>query len=631
MSRDSFIHNPDPGSVIAGSSETEANQSDVSEKYLVVGLNNEWNLDKCPVMTRLPIKGRDIFGYSFQSRLPVEEIQFVDASQKGYARRFYPQYNLDSYTSFLYFLEGDETCGEGINWKIKSPADGTQIGLYFEPSKRTAVFEPGPLNPNYDMPKLKEDLTTADDVHGVGTLYNIDDPISTASKIFLMAGSPAAKIFIGIVHPAPYLILFLLALWSGKVAPIQIDVGIYQPVMNTEWLVVALIYLLVTLPIYFDVKDNMSEVYEIFAFGSKIRGRTRKALRIQSSAIIVMLNLLQPLFALGVSFYWALCLSENVFLNVVLNILALEFVSGLDDQVVDKFIHLYYKNASISLMISDITYNMDDEKEFWLESNSSRAMVTLALKEDIPNEMRWDLLTSSSKGLGLLGKMEDGRTCVSSFELDIFVFGPNSSQGNEDIIEKGGIILTEITNTAWRHSLGPKQRGLFLKHYPGLAALKPWEGNMNISGAELWSWHEHFITYIVNNNPVTSLNASYNHFSDDAIILMCEKLKGNKKLQSLRLCGCLMTNGGAIAFSKLLRCNSVLRDCWLTHIVGISDSGAFALASALTEGDDANHTLLTLHMAGTSVSDECKKKCIDLTNGRMIFEGSNITNYIREN
>ena len=130
------------------------------------------------------------------------------------------------------------------------------------------------------------------------------------------------------------------------------------------------------------------------------------------AAFIELVNLLQSIFALGLSFYVALFLSENIFLNVVLNILALEFVASVDENIIAVYVKERFGDESvISFVLVDLDYakGIHEENDFWNESQLANTTVLHALKSDISNDTRWNFLTSISKGLGILGVLPDNR------------------------------------------------------------------------------------------------------------------------------------------------------------------------------------------------------------------------------
>jgi len=320
--------------------------------------------------------------------------------------------------------------------------------------------------------------------------------------------------------------------------------------------------------------------------------------------------------------YVAIFLSENIFLNVVLNVLALEFIANLDDALIHTFISRIYDHSTVSLAILQIDYSVNEDDEFWAESNSSKRAVREKLKTDNKNNLIWMLLTSSSSGLGLLGRLQDGRECVNSFSLQIGILDWFTIS-DEEIIQNGALFMEGTSDGIWAHCVSKQQRALLFKHYPEVTINRPWFGCVNVAGMGLRHSHVDFIAHILNNNTdALSLDASENNFGDDAVMTLFEKLEHNKTLKKINLANCYITNQCAIAIADSLRRNTSLRHCWLSNNFEIRDSGALALALALAKDgdDDVNNTLLAVHMMGTNVSEECQKRCTYLSNGRIIFQ-----------
>ena len=123
------------------------------------------------------------------------------------------------------------------------------------------------------------------------------------------------------------------------------------------------------------------------------------------------LNILQYPLVLLLSFYVAIYLLDNVFLNVLLNIVALEFVSDLDDYLIEVYTSWSFgEGTSVSVSLLDITYKVDESFDLWYNaSNTSAKKLREELcKEDIDCSMRWKLLMLKLSGIGLLDKTDDG-------------------------------------------------------------------------------------------------------------------------------------------------------------------------------------------------------------------------------
>jgi hypothetical protein len=119
------------------------------------------------------------------------------------------------------------------------------------------------------------------------------------------------------------------------------------------------------------------------------------------TAIFGFVNTIQIPLAFSLSMFIAIFLSEDLFLNVLLNVVALEFVTEIDDAMVSSFISRRYSDhAEISFTILDITYASDvsEDIDLWHYSDSSKNRVLHQLSEgDLSNDVRWGLLASSDK------------------------------------------------------------------------------------------------------------------------------------------------------------------------------------------------------------------------------------------
>ena len=180
---------------------------------------------------------------------------------------------------------------------------------------------------------------------------------------------------------------------------------------------------------------------------------------------------MQPLCALALSLYIAIYLAEDVFLNVVLNIVALEFVAEVDEQMISAFLKTYYgEHSSVSVALLDVTYARDvhENNDFWQRSDSSKAKVQRALSGcvdgEITNASKWELLISPNRGLGLLGNLPDddngsngsGRKCVTSFMMKVGIVDWSTMEDTE-LVEQGGLYLAATTNFEWEHVMNRKQ------------------------------------------------------------------------------------------------------------------------------------------------------------------------------
>lgn len=593
-------------------------------KFVLAGFKNEWDLAKCPEMKRLDsIKDRDIYGVSLVTVMPVERFQVVDAAI-GWSRRYYPQGN--GALPFTRALEGDEHRGHGKNWELETVRAGTEISLYFAPEEGSFAWTAGPLDSNFGMPRRGEGGMTADDIWAA-THFELVGGGDTLSKILLMAADPRARVTIACFRLLPCFMMWLLMLWIQYSARNQMTVSFYQHGILSEWINVCIMYVAVILPKLFEMAEPVGLVREVFELATKVHDNPQLANGLRFAAAFELVNLMQPVCAFALSLYVAIFLAENVFLNVILNIVALEFVAEVDDDLIAAYTDWRFgENSALSVALLDITYAVHEENDFWNESDTAKARVQEALKRgEISNAMRWQLLTSSAAGLGLIGELEDGRECVKSFQMHVDVINW-ATMPERQLVKEGGLYLAATTNFTWENNISKKKRALLFKHFPSLALKFPWFGCMQVSRLGLGQSHGQYLVDVINaNDEVVELNAACNELGDDTVAVLRDGLGDNKTLKKLSLCDCQLTDAGAVAFAELLRSNTTLEYCWLMDNKGIGDVGALSLAASLTkpkgdgDGDDANSTLRSLYMRNTGVSVDCQKKCIKATNGRMEF------------
>ena len=149
------------------------------------------------------------------------------------------------------------------------------------------------------------------------------------------------------------------------------------------------------------------------------------------------------------------------------------FELDIDDAMVTSFIRRRYShNAEICFSILDIQHaeGFNADRDLWHKSCSSSARVLQLLSdgEDLTNDMRWKLLTSTECGLGLLGRTEqqeelnDTRDCVTKIRLHVGIIDWKSLTEN-DIINYGSLYLKGTTHETWEHFIGYRMRALLFQ------------------------------------------------------------------------------------------------------------------------------------------------------------------------
>lgn len=588
-------------------------------KYILVGYKSQLDPNKSFLeMTRLDnSSGREIYAVSFTTVMPTEVFYVLDR-ELGYKRRFYAQGN--AWRQFTRALEGDEKRGHEKYWILDNVKPGEEVSVYFAPSEGSLAWSRGPIDPNLDLP-LPKDQLSAEDVSAV-TQFPIDS--STLSHILLMAADPLARCVIAVFRLVPHIIMVLLLFWVMQSAPKQTTVSFYQADSYLEWINVFVIYFANVTRKGFDVGEQISAIREAFALAKKVHDNEQLARGIRFGAVCELINVLQDPIAFVLSLYVAVYLSDDVFLNVLLNVVALEFVTDVDEDMTDAFTSWRYgEGAAISVALLDITYSVDESIEFWHDSsNSSSEKVHEDLRKgEVSNSTRWQLLISKSNGLGLLDTMDDGREIVSVLQLRLDVVKWDTMQ-EPDLVKQGGLYLAATTDHVWEHHISKHQRAQLFKHFPGIAIKFPWIGSVKLDkNHSIGAQHAPFLVEMIKIYPeVTAVSCRLERHDSDACVKVLSKgLMDNKTLKTLSLCASGVTDTGAMEIAKLLRCHSAMDFFWLIGNRGIGNSGALNLAAALCECEDANATLHRIYMGVNTISADCQEKCVQKTNGRMVF------------
>ena len=604
-----------------GSPSSSAQKS----KYTLIGIGLDYDIANGIDMELLDdVKGRLIYGASAVTVVPCEGVLLVD-NEPGCDRFFYPQGGIKS-RQFTRVLTGKGNAAEcNTIWTIGDIRTGwvevgTEVSFYFAPDEKSFFWKVGRMENNIDMPHSKTKGLTTDDAWAT-TQFNMDNDF--LSNILLMAADPTARFFMGIFYCVPYCIMLTLALWVTRTAPKYMTVKMYAHDSVLEWLCVISIYSSIFMKNGYDLGKQFMAVWEVYKLADKMRD-DEEARGLRIAAIFGFVNILQIPLAFSLSMFIAIFLSEDLFLNVLLNVVALEFVTEIDDAMVSSFISQRYSDhAEISFTILDITYASDvsEDIDLWHYSDSSKNRVLHQLsKGDLSNDVRWGLLTQSDKGLGLLGfTKKHNRKCVSSFKLHLGVVDW-VTLSSDQILDVGSLYLAGTTTLTWEHCIGFEKRALLFKHYPEQTVHFPWF-TLNLDGVGLSAQHVPFMTQIANKHTeVITLACGKSKIGDSsAVRVLCDGLVENKTLKNISLTECDLTDSCAMIVGSFLRGNTSLETVWLSGNKNIGDTGALALLAALSEGDDVNKTLHYIIMGWNSVSPECQEKCARLAHGRMVF------------
>ena len=417
------------------------------------------------------------------------------------------------------------------------------------------------------------------------------------------------------------MVIICFTLWVSGSARHQLKIEMYQSTNLTEWILVLIIFCTVMLPKVFDFLDQWRIVRQFVSVAAKLEGNPPVARGMMLAALTQVIDTLQPSLAMALSFYVATFMCEGVFLNLILNVVALDFLGELDSLLIAAFIRSGYGDrASVCFAVLDITYGVHEHNRFWNESDSSKPLVLEALTKDasLSNADKWSLLTSSTAGLGLLGRLEDGQTCVLGFRAQVYVMDWTSI-GDEELSRVGGLYLAATTDFTWQMVIRKRQRALLFRHFPSIARDKPWSGVVKFRGGGLTDEHAEALGFILNHNKdLYDLDATENAFGDRGTIQIFDALRDNVTLTRLGLCACGLTDESAEAFARLLQRNSSLQYVWLSSNRGISEKGLSAIAAELAVSG-SNTTLRSLYIADIGVSEDFKRHCIEITNGRIEF------------
>mmetsp|Transcript_26801 Transcript_26801/g.35203 ORF Transcript_26801/g.35203 Transcript_26801/m.35203 type:complete len:625 (+) Transcript_26801:173-2047(+) len=607
------------------------------EEYTVCGYFCDWDTERAPKMQRLKDipnflsqdgKPLEVYGYSFKtSETGRKELFVILRAGMGWKERYYPQG--DGTQPHTWVVKGDETRGSGVDWKLENVEPGTEISIYFSPSARILEWRIGALQPDFQLSAPKLSFWGC-------TLFSIADHEGEHSLIHMltMAVDHRYMLFSCLFHMTPFLIMSLLAIWILYVANDQIEIHLYKVGMVTEWINVVLLLMAVFIPQLYGAMTSVNHVIEVWTFSQKVYNNKSLSKSLRTAAVIEFLNKLQPLFALCLSIYVALYLSENIFLNVVLNVLALEFVADVDESLIKVYIKSRFgEGAAISFVLLDVTYSSFQGGDFWRQSNSSKddLLESLSSGSDLSSDWKWRSLVSSTHGLGLIGKEEkqDESTgskklvdWVHSFDLQMDIVDW-SVLDDQTLLNNGRLYLATTTVETWDRIISKNQKRILFQSFPSEVERFSWRGVLQFSDLELSEEHAPHISKILvtHRGKLTEANFQNNPKLGDETLRIISNEVGDSQLRDFVFSKCGVTDAGAQYVADWLRQDRSIQYLNMADNENITDVGALELARALTEGSDRNSTLQKLFLVDCrGVSRVCRDHCNNITNNRIKFD-----------
>ena len=229
------------------------------------------------------------------------------------------------------------------------------------------------------------------------------DPSSPISMFLFVASSDLAAFLVPLATTLSwaFIIFFLIYIRQEKA-----NLELYQGTI-AEWSMIIIVLGAVVLPAIHDALKPMDLVKQLVQFARKSQPEVRT--RMYLATAVVAFDMFQPLVLLILSTVVALFLSDNDFMDAVLNVVVLQFVGNLDTVLIQKFVEFTFSGACLSLVLLDVNYsfpgvNYDAESAFWDSSNSSKKDVERTLRSASTSiTQKWEALLSGSRGLGILG------------------------------------------------------------------------------------------------------------------------------------------------------------------------------------------------------------------------------------
>eukprot|EP00397_Hematodinium_sp_SG-2012_P002075 GEMP01002081.1.p1 GENE.GEMP01002081.1~~GEMP01002081.1.p1 ORF type:complete len:1140 (+),score=183.24 GEMP01002081.1:244-3663(+) len=331
---------------------------------------------------------------------------------------------------------------------------------------------------------------------------NASDPFSI---MLLMCSSVPIMVSVVMIRLLPIVIMGILVSWLQHVrhrGVEEIDFGFYEALSpEEEYAVIALVYVGIVTPKMLQFYAPLKHFKSIVLFCSNASpyfiGFHWRMLWCSFVCFVVDL-FFAPLFSMILSVYIALYLSEGSLLNVLLNAAALEFLNELDAAILNTFVDVWYRGASVAMLIKRVrrlhpdksklsksrlrrvrlevgppcdsahphsAESNNNEEDFWQRNDAGKKAVFGLLKERITHERnadRWRLLIDNERGLGLASRD------IYSFAFNLQVMDL-ASLDESMIVSEGEKLLTMIDDTDWSHTLTNRQREIFRWYHPSAA------------------------------------------------------------------------------------------------------------------------------------------------------------------
>lgn len=246
---------------------------------------------------------------------------------------------------------------------------------------------------------------------------------------------------------------------------------------QAEWTVVCLVFCALGAPVLTGFHDDMADVRDIWRFSRGVVGPVKR--RIRLAVVIKMIDVLQPLLALGLSGVIALTLAQGEFLNVFLNILVLEFVVTVDTPIVYRILQMdRFTGKQLSVALYLRAQRIGSEEPGRGEGSLTERLASFSpaewtqfrdLGEDeiksrlrdfhSPNALKWNLLSCSTRGIGIGCELKHNNSIykkgdIASADVVLSLVDWGSDYADDDAIRW----LAGMSYEAYRERLSRAQR-----------------------------------------------------------------------------------------------------------------------------------------------------------------------------
>eukprot|EP00485_Elphidium_margaritaceum_P021417 CAMPEP_0202718890 /NCGR_PEP_ID=MMETSP1385-20130828/126469_1 /ASSEMBLY_ACC=CAM_ASM_000861 /TAXON_ID=933848 /ORGANISM="Elphidium margaritaceum" /LENGTH=636 /DNA_ID=CAMNT_0049381815 /DNA_START=36 /DNA_END=1946 /DNA_ORIENTATION=+ len=631
-----------------------------SPTFVCAGIGDNWDIKGTPHIfaLRSDSDNRHLYSCTFKPVLPTERFQIVE-KDSGWSIRYYPMGG-PTHAAQSSCIRGDGDHGDGINWFVpwasirdarenresghdlavtamSEPQDeedgenetetktdaGTVHGaggsrnserdaitVYFNPETRQVEWEAAEFDPVYQLSAKLEGEILANDIWS-STQLSIVSRDDVVSKIFLMASNRASMLCISLFHILPILIMGLLLDWVAKSTYSELAVTLYKPNFFVEWLIVALVFLSLIAPELFDFFASLKQLQSIWRLAGKIQENAYLRIGLRLAVVVSLLDFIQPFLAIALSAYVAAYLHEGVFLNVIINIVVLEFIHNIDEKLVDSYIRgaIGVDRRSVSVAITDISYTVHESNDFWGTSDSSKEYVLTALaKGDVSNTEKLRMMADTKFGLGLAGAE------VRSLRMTVNLVDWQNLEDDE-IQKYGAAYLNATTDYTWSHMITKNRRALFFHHFPEIARNFAWRGTVHFKKME--ARHVPHLCHIIANQPdcVEIWLHAGDYGNPNNMAELCAELSRNSTVEKVGFPHCNLNNQSCSIVADMLKTNTGLKYLWLMQNRDIGDDSLPDLIAALEQ----NVTLYHLYLHDTGVTEQAKEEASDKTSARMKF------------